>query len=112
MAHIVLSVLMVTLAAATGWAEIYFWTDPSGIKHFSNVQAPHQHLEICVLHVIIPKKLVAANPSFQHLDTLAAAYAEAEKFKDAIQIQKTMARQIELSKNQKLSIPREPYVAK
>ncbi len=40
MAPIVLSVLMVTLATATGWAEIYSWTDPSGIKHFSNVQAP------------------------------------------------------------------------
>jgi endonuclease YncB( thermonuclease family) len=39
MAHIVLSVLMVTLTTATGWAEIYSWTDPSGIKHFSNVQA-------------------------------------------------------------------------
>lgn len=40
MIQIVLSILMVTLAAATARAEIYFWTDGAGIKHFSNITAP------------------------------------------------------------------------
>lgn len=40
MTRIVLSLLMITLATATGRAEIYIWTDGSGIKHFSNVDSP------------------------------------------------------------------------
>ncbi len=39
MTRIALSILMITLAAAPGRAEIYIWTDGSGIKHFSNVES-------------------------------------------------------------------------
>lgn len=55
---------------------------------------PDQGIRNGPLAVLMAGELVAKNPSVHHLDTLAAAYAEAGRFQDAIHTQQKVLRRV------------------
>ncbi|MCP4116204.1 MAG: DUF4124 domain-containing protein [Desulfobacteraceae bacterium] len=84
MIQIVLAVLMVTLAAAPARAEIYFWTDKAGVKHFSNVHPPRSTSRpgIAKETKAKPKAKAATTPG-RRFKVLAVYDGDSIKVKDA-----------------------------